>query len=90
MRKAADWLRAKQRADGGWGEDGASYWEEQPRGEGKASTPSQTAWAVLGLMATGDIDDPVVQRGIQFLTDTQSPDGTWAFRGQRNFDPLAV
>ena len=78
MRKAADWLRAKQRADGGWGEDGASYWEDKPRGEGKDSTPSQTAWALLGLMAAGDVDDASVQRGIQYLTDTQAPDGTWA------------
>jgi len=77
MRKATAWLRAKQREDGGWGEDGASYWDNKPRGEGKDSTPSQTAWAVLGLMAAGEIDDPAVQRGVQFLTDTQAPDGTW-------------
>jgi squalene-hopene/tetraprenyl-beta-curcumene cyclase len=78
MRKAVQWLRAKQRNDGGWGEDGASYWEDRPRGEGKDSTPSQTAWALLGLMAAGEIDDPAVERGIRYLTETQAPDGNWA------------
>ena len=77
MRKAAGFLRAKQREDGGWGEDGASYWENGPRGEGKDSTPSQTAWALLGLMAAGEVDDPAVQRGVQYLVDTQSEDGQW-------------
>ncbi len=77
MRKGAAWLISKQRADGGWGEDGASYWEDQPRGEGKVSTASQTAWAVLGLMAAGDVDHPAVERGIRYLTDTQATDGQW-------------
>ncbi len=77
MRKAAGFLRARQRADGGWGEDGASYWENGPRGEGKDSTPSQTAWALLGLMAAGEVDDPAVERGVRYLVDTQSADGLW-------------
>ena len=77
MRKAVAWLKSKQRADGGWGEDGASYWTDQPRGEGKDSTPSQTAWAVLGLMAAGEVDDAAVERGMQYLAATQAEDGTW-------------
>ncbi|WP_452094322.1 squalene--hopene cyclase [Dongia soli] len=77
MRKASAWLISKQREDGGWGEDGASYWEDQPRGEGKVSTASQTAWAVLGLMAAGDVDHPAVEKGIRFLTETQTEDGEW-------------
>jgi squalene-hopene/tetraprenyl-beta-curcumene cyclase len=77
MRKAVDWLIAKQRDDGGWGEDGASYWEDQPRGEGKESTASQTAWAVLGLMAAGEVENPAVARGMRYLVETQDKDGTW-------------
>jgi squalene-hopene/tetraprenyl-beta-curcumene cyclase len=66
IRKAVTWLKARQCADGGWGEDGASYWPER-RGECKASTPSQTAWAVLALMAAGEVDSESVSRGIAFL-----------------------
>lgn len=77
IRRAVAWLLSKQRPDGGWGEDGASYWDDQPRGEGKASTPAQTAWALIALMAAGEIDNPAVERGIGHLTDTQKADGTW-------------
>jgi squalene-hopene/tetraprenyl-beta-curcumene cyclase len=66
IRKAVTWLKVRQCADGGWGEDGASYWPEH-RGECKASTPSQTAWAVLALMAAGEVDSDAVSRGIAFL-----------------------
>src|SRR5262249_43627236 len=64
--KAICWLKACQSEDGGWGEDGATYWKER-RGETKASTPSQTAWALLALMAAGEVDTPVVKRGIDYL-----------------------
>lgn len=77
VRRAVDWLIAKQRADGGWGEDGASYWEDQPKGEGKESTPAQTAWALLGLMAAGEVDNVAVVRGIDYLTTTQNEKGLW-------------
>jgi squalene-hopene/tetraprenyl-beta-curcumene cyclase len=77
MRRAVTWLLSKQRADGGWGEDGASYWPDRPRGEGKVSTASQTAWALLALMAAGEVDNPAVERGIRFLVETQRPDGQW-------------
>ena len=77
IRRAARWLISKQRQDGGWGEDGASYWSGQPKGEGKASTPSQTAWALLGLMAAGEIDHPAVARGIDYLIATQNKNGLW-------------
>ena len=60
MRKAADWLIAIQNADGGWGEDGSSYKLDYRGYEPAPSTASQTAWALLGLMATGDVDDPAV------------------------------
>ncbi|MEQ8193829.1 MAG: squalene--hopene cyclase, partial [Rhodospirillales bacterium] len=55
IRRAVTWLKAAQRSDGGWGEDCATYWRHR-RGEVKASTPSQTAWAVLGLMAADEVD----------------------------------
>jgi squalene-hopene/tetraprenyl-beta-curcumene cyclase len=77
MRRAVEWLAKKQRADGGWGEDGASYWADQPKGEGKVSTPAQTAWALLALMAAGEIDHPATVRGIEHLIATQNKDGLW-------------
>jgi squalene-hopene/tetraprenyl-beta-curcumene cyclase len=77
MRRAAEWLLSHQREDGGWGEDGASYWPDEPRGEGTVSTPSQTAWALLGLMAAGEVHNPAVARGIAHLLETQQADGLW-------------
>jgi squalene-hopene/tetraprenyl-beta-curcumene cyclase len=77
MRHAAEWLLSKQRADGGWGEDGASYWAGEKRGEGKESTASQTAWALLGLMAAGAARHPAVARGADYLVKTQKPHGLW-------------
>lgn len=76
VRKAVDWLKAGQRPDGGWGEDGATYWQER-RGEVKESTASQTAWAVLGLMAGGDVDSPEVAAGIRFLTEAEREGSGW-------------
>ena len=60
MRKAAAWLISIQNADGGWGEDGASYKLDYRGYEPAPSTASQTAWALLGLMATGDVNEPAV------------------------------
>jgi len=73
---AADWLIARQREDGGWGEDCESY-AHAPRGEYHESLPSQTAWAVLGLMAAGRVEDKSVERGIAWLQSVQEPDGSW-------------
>ncbi len=75
--RAVDWLLSKQRADGGWGEDGDSYWPDQPHGEGKESTAAQTAWALLALMAAGEADNAAVARGIDHLVATQKPHGLW-------------
>jgi squalene-hopene/tetraprenyl-beta-curcumene cyclase len=77
MRRAADWLISIQNADGGWGEDGASYKLDYEGYEPAPSTASQTAWALLGLMATGDIEHPAVGRGIKYLAQTQGADGLW-------------
>lgn len=66
IRRAVEWLKSRQRSDGGWGEDCASYWEDR-KSECKASTPSQTAWAMLGLMAAGEVDGDAVHAGVEFL-----------------------
>jgi len=73
---AANWLLAYQQPDGGWGESPASYEDPSLRGQGPV-TASQTAWALLGLMAAGRVEDPAVARGIRYLIDTQLDDGTW-------------
>ncbi len=73
--RAGEWLRSIQNADGGWGESCASYNEHTyVRAE---STPSQTAWAVLGLIAGGDTNSISVNKGIEHLMETQRPDGLW-------------
>ena len=76
IRKAVDWLYSRQNADGGWGEDGATYFEER-KAECKESTPSQTSWAVLALMAVGEVDNPAVKRGIDFIMAAKNEAGKW-------------
>lgn len=68
--RARKWLISQQRPDGGFGEDGGTYWAHR-RGEVKASTPSQTAWALLGLMAAGAWDHGATQRGIAYLLSAE-------------------
>jgi len=77
IRRGVAWLLARQRDDGGWGEGGESYWPDGPRGEAGYSTPSQTAWALLGLMAAGEVENPAVARGIAYLIASQDDDGNW-------------
>jgi len=77
MRRAAKWLVSIQNDDGGWGEDGASYKLDYRGYEQAPSTASQTAWALLGLMASGDVNDPAVARGIEYLQRHQGSDGFW-------------
>ncbi len=77
IRRAADWLIAIQNADGGWGEDCNSYRLDYAGYEPAPSTASQTAWALLGLMAAGEVDHPAVARGIAYLQATQQGDGLW-------------
>jgi squalene-hopene/tetraprenyl-beta-curcumene cyclase len=77
MRKAVEWLAAIQNLDGGWGEDGSSYRLDYHGYEPAPSTASQTAWALLGLMAAGAIDHPAVARGIKYLAENQAADGFW-------------
>jgi squalene-hopene/tetraprenyl-beta-curcumene cyclase len=75
--RAADWLLRIQNSDGGWGEDGASYKLDYQGYEPAPSTASQTAWALLALMAAGKAEHPQVQRGIRYLLDHQNSEGLW-------------
>ena len=76
MQKGANWLLAHQQACGGWGESADSYEFPELRGQGPV-TASQTAWALLGLIAAGLDHHPAVERGLHYLLDTQRPDGAW-------------
>jgi squalene-hopene/tetraprenyl-beta-curcumene cyclase len=78
MRRAVEWLAAIQNTDGGWGEDGSSYKLDYHGYEAAPSTASQTAWAVLGLIAAGALDHPAVARGVKYLAETQGAEGYWA------------
>jgi squalene-hopene/tetraprenyl-beta-curcumene cyclase len=76
IRKAVRWLNSRQREDGGWGEDAASYWPDR-KDECKASTPSQTAWALLALMAAGEARGEAVKRGVEYLLQAPRANGKW-------------
>ncbi|MBI1247624.1 squalene--hopene cyclase [bacterium] len=76
VEKGAEWLIGCQQQSGAWGETCDSY--ENPNLKGIGSpTPSQTAWAILGLIAAGKEDSDAVRRGVQYLLRTQNEDGTW-------------
>ena len=77
FRKAVQWLAATQNEDGGWGEDGSSYKLDYRGYEKAPSTASQTAWALLGLMAAGEVEHAAVGRGIAYLAQNQRDDGLW-------------
>jgi len=76
-RRAVSWLVAIQNPDGGWGEDLSSYKMDYKGYEPAPSTSSQTAWAILGLMAAGEVDHPAVARGVAWLQATQAEHGLW-------------
>jgi len=75
--RAAAWLKSRQNADGGWGEGCESYWDAGPVPRSHPSTACQTAWALLGLMDSGEVDAPEVRRGVAYLMRTQLSDGVW-------------
>jgi squalene-hopene/tetraprenyl-beta-curcumene cyclase len=77
VRRAVAWLVTTQNDDGGWGETGESYALAYRGAERAASTASQTAWALLGLMAAGEVHNPAVVRGIDYLLQRQRDDGFW-------------
>jgi squalene-hopene/tetraprenyl-beta-curcumene cyclase len=77
IRRAVDWLVSHQNSDGGWGEDLRSYDDPAWAGRGP-STASQTAWALLALLAAGGEDaQQAAERGVGWLAQTQRPDGSW-------------
>jgi squalene-hopene/tetraprenyl-beta-curcumene cyclase len=77
VRRAVGFLLATQREDGGWGEDNETY-ADAPPGRYHRSNPSQTAWALLGLMAAGEVEHPATARGVSWLASVQGEDGEWA------------
>ena len=77
VRRAVDWLVRIQNDDGGWGEGSDSYKLDYRSYTASPSTASQTAWALLGLMAAGEVDNQEVARGVAYLAATQSEDGFW-------------
>ena len=76
VRRAVDWLLARQNPDGGWGETCASYVNPSLRGQGE-STPSQTSWALIALIAAGEAGHDAAGKGVDFLLERQWEDGTW-------------
>jgi squalene-hopene/tetraprenyl-beta-curcumene cyclase len=76
VQRAVNWLESVQQIDGGWGESAISYDDPTWMGRGEP-TASQTAWAVLGLISAGREHSESVRRGIKYLLDTQSTDGSW-------------
>jgi squalene-hopene/tetraprenyl-beta-curcumene cyclase len=77
VQQAAEWIRMVQNPDGGWGETCGTYDDPNQRGIG-ASTPSQTAWAVLGLLAAGDTRSDSVAKGVRWLVERQDEGGSWS------------
>ncbi|HZR52339.1 MAG TPA: squalene--hopene cyclase [Streptosporangiaceae bacterium] len=76
IRRAVAWLERHQNEDGGWGEDLRSYDDPALGGQGE-STASQTAWALLALLAAGERDGKAVEAGVRWLAATQLPNGSW-------------
>ncbi|MGH9711871.1 MAG: squalene--hopene cyclase [Candidatus Acidiferrales bacterium] len=74
--RAADWLRSVQNPDGGFGESILSYYDASLKGRGK-STASQTAWGLIGLLATVGATDPACERAAEWLVEQQTGDGSW-------------
>jgi len=76
FRRGVEWIKDHQNGDGGWGETALSYDKKELKGTG-ASTPSQTAWAVLALCAADEFESAEARRGIDFLVKRQRSDGSW-------------
>jgi squalene-hopene/tetraprenyl-beta-curcumene cyclase len=76
IKKAVNWFKTRQNQDGGWGETCESYKDPSLKGRGESS-PSQTSWAILALIAAGEVTSKEVIKGIKYLLNTQRVDGTW-------------
>ena len=77
VQQSVEWVRSVQNSDGGWGETCGTYDDPSQRGVG-TSTPSQTAWALLALLAGGDNRSDSVAKGVRWLTERQGEDGSWS------------
>ena len=77
VRRAVAWLESRQNLDGGWGESNDSYVPARAA-QRAASTPHQSAWALLGLLAAGEVASAAVRRGVDYLLRTQQPEGLWS------------
>lgn len=77
VRRAVNWLKSVQQADGGWGESNDTYLDPSQAGMGQPSTSYQTAWALLALMAAGEVHSAAVRRGVHFLLGAQQDGGLW-------------
>ena len=75
--RAVEWLKSVQKADGSFGESLKSYWEVSAKGQGN-STPSQTAWGLIGLLAGTSTSDSAVTRAASYLVNQQNEDGSWS------------
>ena len=78
VRRAVEWLKLKQNSDGGWGESNDSYAQAPDEREKFPSNACQTAWALLGLLAAGEVRSDAVRHGVEFLMRTQQADGLWS------------
>ena len=76
IQRAATWLKRVQKEDGSFGETAQSYEDPTLKGKGE-STPSQTAWGAMGLMAACEPNDPAIERAIDWLVSHQTEDGSW-------------
>ncbi len=81
VRQAVNWLAARQNGDGGWGESNDTYVKPPRASERTASTPFQSAWALLALLAAGEVSSGTVRGGIEYLLRTQQADGLWSDPG---------
>lgn len=76
VRRAVNWFQSVQLADGGWGERADTYEFPSQKGMGP-STASQTAWTLMGLLATDKKNGEAVRRGVQYLLDSRTAEGSW-------------
>lgn len=81
VRRAVTWLKGTQKPEGCWGETNQSYFDARMRGQADRGTSFQTAWALLGLMAAGEVHAPEVRKGIEYLLRMQAVDGLWSDPG---------
>ena len=79
VQRAVSWLKIHQNADGGWGESNDSYgWQSRPAQTSAPSNAYQTAWALLALLASGEVGSGAVRHGVDYLMRTQQQDGVWS------------